>query len=121
MEKSLVKHLIAGQMYPVETCRVENIMFSNLMEIRPQAFIGQALVAMMRSKTEHLIVMERGELVGTLSMIDLIKTQSTGTLLLAKDIESQPDLRGLTLIAREIRDILVAMVGEMPGLTRFLT
>ncbi|GBC62696.1 hypothetical protein DENIS_3673 [Desulfonema ishimotonii] len=111
-EKNLVRYLIARQTYPVETCRVENVMFSNLMEIQPQAFIGQALVAMMRSKNKHLIVMERGELVGIVSMVDLIRIQSVGTLTLAKDIESQPDLRGLSVVSHEIRDILGAMTEE---------
>ncbi|AOY57905.1 MULTISPECIES: DUF294 nucleotidyltransferase-like domain-containing protein [Desulfococcus] len=111
-EKNLVKYLIAKQTYPVETCRVDNIMYSNLVEISPHAFIGQALVAMMRSKTKNLIVMERGNLVGVVTLVDLIKTQSTGTLLLTKDIESQPDVRGLAMVSREIDNILNVMIEE---------
>jgi len=111
-EKNLVKYLIAKQTYPVETCRVENIMYSNLIEISPHAFIGQALVAMIRSKTKNLIVMERGDLVGVVTLVDLIKTQSTGTLLLTKDIESQPDVKGLAMVSREIDNILNVMIEE---------
>ena len=111
-EKNLVKYLIAKRTYPVETCRVENIMYSNLVEISPQAFIGQALVAMMRSKTKNLIVMERGDLVGVVTLVDLVKTQSAGTLLLTKDIESQPDIKGLAMVSREIDKILSAMIEE---------
>lgn len=111
-EKNLVKYIIAKQTYPVETCRVENIMYSNLVDISPHAFIGQALVAMMRSKTKNLVVMERGELVGVVTLVDLMKTQSTGTLLLTKDIESQPDIKGLAMVGREIDNILSAMIEE---------
>jgi len=111
-EKNLVKYIIARQTYPVETCRVENIMYSNLVEISPHAFIGQALVAMMRSKTKNLIVMERGDLVGVVTLVDLIKTQSAGTLLLTKDIESQPDINGLAMVSREIENILSVMIDE---------
>lgn len=111
-EKNLVKYLIAKQTYPVETCRVENVMYSNLVEISPHAFIGQALVAMMRSKTKNLIVMERGELVGVVTLVDLMKTQSAGTLLMTRDIESQPDIRGLAGVSREIGNILGAMIEE---------
>ncbi|MFP4030044.1 MAG: DUF294 nucleotidyltransferase-like domain-containing protein [Desulfococcaceae bacterium] len=111
-EKNLVRFLIACRTYDVETCKVEQIMHSQLLEIRPEAFIGQALVAMMRGKTKHLIVVERGELVGIVSMFDLVRAQSAGTLLLARDIESQPDLRGLALVGGEIRNILNAMAGE---------
>ncbi len=111
-EKNLVRYLIANQRYPVDSCRVENVMFSNLSEVNPHAFIGQALVAMMRSNTRHLIVMERGKLVGIVSMVDLVKTQSAGTLMLTQDIESQPDMGGLSLVNREIRKILREMVEE---------
>lgn len=112
IEKNLVKYLIASQLYPVEQCRVEHVMNSNLVKINPEAFIGQALVAMMRSKTRHLIVIERGELVGIVGMMDLIKTQSTGTLLLTRDIETQPDMNGLISVSREISNILNAMIVE---------
>jgi len=111
-EKNLVRHLIANQRYPVDCCRVEQVMFSNLSEVQPHDFIGQALVAMMRSNTRHLIVMERGKLVGIVSMVDLVKTQSAGTLMLTRDIESQPDMGGLRLVNREIRKILREMVEE---------
>ncbi len=111
-EKNLVRYLIAKQTYPVDTCRVEDIMYSNLVEISPHAFIGQALVAMMRSKAKHLIVVERGDLVGVVTLVDLIKTQSAGTLLMTKDIESQPDIRGLAMVSREIGNILGAMIEE---------
>ncbi len=111
-EKNLVRFLIASRTHDVDTCKVEQIMHSQLLEIRPEAFIGQALVAMMRSKTKHLIVMERGELVGIVSMFDLVRAQSAGTLLLTRDIESQPDLRGLALVGGEVRKILSAMAGE---------
>ncbi len=111
-EKNLVRYLIANQRYPVDSCRVEQVMFSNLSGVRPHAFIGQALVGMMRNNTRHLIVMERGELVGIVSMVDLVKTQSAGTLMLTRDIESQPDMGGLSLVNREVRKILKEMVEE---------
>lgn len=111
-EKNLVNHLIARQRYPVESCRVEQVMRSDLSEIAPNAFIGQALVAMIRGNTRHLVVMERNEPVGVVSMFDLAKIRSPGNLLLTRDIESQPDIRGLRLVSREIRTILRAMVAE---------
>ncbi|NJL59472.1 MAG: CBS domain-containing protein [Desulfobacteraceae bacterium] len=111
-QKSLVKYLIAGQLYPIEQCRVEHLMHSNLVEIGPEAFIGQALVAMMRSKTKHLMVTERGGLVGIVSMVDLMKTQSTGTMLLTRDIESQPSMDGLVAVSLEIAEILNVMIAE---------
>jgi CBS domain-containing protein len=112
MEKNLVRNLIARQKYPVESCRVEDVMNSSLTEVRPQTFIGQALVAMMRKNTRHLVVMEKGGIAGIVSLVDLVKTQSAGTMMLTRDIESQPHLSGLTQVHREIRKILKEMVEE---------
>lgn len=111
-EKSLVKYLIAHQLYPVSQCRVERVMNSNLAEISPEAFLGQALVSMIRNKNKHLIVMERGKLVGMITLADLVRTRSTGNLLLTQDIESQPDISGLSRISREVDNILNALIAE---------
>lgn len=114
-EKNIVKYLIAAQTCPVETCRAEHIMKSNIVNIAPEAFLGQALVTMIRSKTKYLLVMERGNLIGIVTMVDLLKTRSTGTLLLTQDIESQHDLSGLAAISREVDSILYALVAEKAG------
>lgn len=115
-EKTIVKYLIAQQLHPLSICTVEKIMSANLTEIRPQAFIGQALVSMMRGRNKHLVVMERGELVGIVAMVDLLRTQSAGTLLLTRDIESQPDIKGLILVSQEFIGILGAMLAENAGI-----
>ncbi|OQY55086.1 MAG: hypothetical protein B6245_20345 [Desulfobacteraceae bacterium 4572_88] len=111
-EKNIVKYLIANQMYPVSQCSAEKIMNSNLVHIGPEFFLGQALVAMIRSKTKHLIVMERARLVGIITMVDLIRTRSTGNLLLTQDIESQNNLQGLCHVSNEVDSILNALIAE---------
>lgn len=114
-EKNIVKYLIADQACPVETCQADFLMKSNIVSIAPEAFLGQALVTMIRSKTKYLLVIERGDLIGIVTMVDLLKTRSTGTLLLTQDIESQHDLRGLAAISREVDSILYALVTEKAG------
>ncbi len=115
-EKNIVKYLVASRKYAIDTCRVENLLTSNIAHVSPESFLGNALVAMIRSKTKYLLVMERGHLVGIITMVDLIKTRSTGTLLLTQDIESQPDLAGLSKISSEIDDILYTMLAEKAGI-----
>lgn len=119
-EKNLVKYVIADLVYPVEQCRVEHVLNSNLLEINPEAFIGQALVTMIRSKTRSLIVMERGNLVGIITMVDLLKSRSTGTLLLTQNIETQPDFKSLALISHEVDNVLKALVTEKASVTEIL-
>jgi len=119
-ESSLVKHLIAQQLYPISTCRVEQIVNSHLVTVGPESFIGQALVSMIRNKTRYLIVMERGKLVGIIAMVDLIKLRSTGQMLLTHNIESQQSIQGLSVISREVDHILGEMVAEKAALGEIL-
>lgn len=119
-ESSLVKHLIAQQLYPIAACRVEQIVHSHLVSVSPESFIGQALVTMIRNKTRYLIVMERGKLVGIIAMVDLIKIRSTGQLLLTHNMESQQSVQGLSVISREMDRILEEMVAEKAALAEIL-
>jgi len=119
-ESSLVKHLIAQQLYPISTCRVAQVVNSHLVTVGPESFIGQALVSMIRNKTRYLIVMERGKLVGIIAMVDLIKLRSTGQMLLTHSIESQQSIQGLSVISREVDHILGEMVAEKAALGEIL-
>jgi CBS domain-containing protein len=119
-ESSLVKHLIAQQLYPISTCRVEQVVNSHLVTVGPECFIGQALVSMIRNKTRYLIVVERGKLVGIIAMVDLIKLRSTGQMLLTHNIESQQSIQGLSVISREVDHILGEMVAEKAALGEIL-
>ncbi len=119
-ESSLVKHLIAQQLYPISTCRVDQVANSHLVTVGPESFIGQALVSMIRNKTRYLIVMERGKLVGIIAMVDLIKLRSTGQMLLTHNMESQQSIQGLSVISREVDHILGEMVAEKAALGEIL-
>lgn len=111
-EKNIVRYLVANQLYPVSQCNVERVMNSNLTQISPESFLGQALVAMIRQKTKHIIVVDRGKLVGIITMADLIRTRSTGNLLLSQDIESQTTIKGLYHISGQVDNILNALIAE---------
>lgn len=114
-EKNMVAHLITARRYPLDTCRVRQIMNRKVEEVAPEAFLGQALVAMIRHKTKNLIVTLRGELVGIVSMVDLLKSRSTGSLLLTHDIETQNDLKRLAQIGPQIDSVLNALITERAG------
>lgn len=119
-ESSLVKHLIAHQLYPISTCRVEQVVNSHLVTVGPESFIGQALVSMIRNKTRYLAVMERGKLVGIIAMVDLIRLRSTGQMLLTHNVASQQSIQGLSLISREVDRILEDLVAEKAELGEIL-
>ena len=119
-ESVLVKYLIAKGLYPVATCRVEQVINSHLVTIEAESFIGQALISMIRNKTRYLIVMERGRLVGIIAMVDLIKLRSTGQMLLTHNIEAQQSIQGLLTISREVDRILGDLVAEKADIGEIL-
>ncbi|MFZ3046734.1 MAG: DUF294 nucleotidyltransferase-like domain-containing protein, partial [Desulfatirhabdiaceae bacterium] len=119
-EKNLVRHLIADIRFDISTCRVEQVVNSNITAINSDAFIGQALVSMIRNKTKHLVVLERGDLLGIVTMVDLIKSRSTGQLLLSHNIENQQTIQGLSLIGREVDNILHTLTAERASVSEIL-
>lgn len=119
-ESGLVKHLIAHQLYPISECRIEQIVNSHIVSVGPECFIGQALVTMIRNKTRYLTVMERGKLVGIIAMVDLIKQRSTGQMLLTQNIESQQSVQGLSVISREVDQIMGEMVADKAAIGEIL-
>lgn len=119
-EPSLVKYLIAQELYPISTCRVEQVVNSHIVTIGPESFIGQALVSMIRNKTRYLVVMERGKLVGIIAMVDLIKLRSTAQMLLTHTIESQQSIQGLATLGKEVDNILNDIVAEKASVGEIL-
>lgn len=119
-ENHLVRHLIADRTFKIATCRVEQVLNSKVLSIQPEAVIGQALVSMIRNKTKHLVVIERNDLVGIVTMVDLIKSRSTGQLLLSHHIENQQSIEGLAAIGHEVDNILHTLVSERASIVEIL-
>jgi len=88
------------------------IMNPSVVTIPSEAFFAEALMAVSKYQTKQLAVTRRGKLVGIVTVADLVKTRSTGTLTLIHDIESQRDIDGLARIGAEIDNLLNALVAE---------
>lgn len=110
--QSIVENLITECTCPVDNCTVEQIMDTDLVYVAPDAFTGQALVALTRRKTKYLLVMERSRLVGVLTAIDLIKSRNIGNLTLLQDIEIQETIAGLAKLSVEMDGVLNALLME---------
>ncbi len=119
-EKAITHRLVAERRFPIESCRVEQIMNSNLAQIPPQAFLGQGLATMMREGTKYLIVTEREAVMGILTLFDLIKTPETGSLLLAQEIESRQRIEDLAKIGRQVDPLLSSLLAERASVREIL-
>jgi len=109
---SIVENLITECTCPVDDCTVEQIMDTDLEMIAPDAFTGQALVVLARQETKYLLVMERDNLVGILTAIDLIKSRNIGNLTLLQDIDGFHTIEDLAGISNGIDSVLNALLME---------
>lgn len=88
------------------------IMNPELISISSEAFFAEALLAVSKFRTKQLAVTSGGRLIGIVTVADLVKTRSTGTLTLIHDIELQQDISGLVSIGKEVDNLLNALVAE---------
>ncbi|AEG59265.1 DUF294 nucleotidyltransferase-like domain-containing protein [Desulforamulus ruminis] len=110
-EKGLVKKLIAVPR-DMGSCTAETVMEAKMITLPPSAFLYEALLAVIKEGVKHLTVVEEGKLVGIVTLMDLVKTRSTGTLWVARTIESQDTLAGLQEAGREVDLLLSALIAE---------
>ena len=111
-EKDIVEKLIIQCVYHPDKITAAEIMNPNLIQLPPDAFFNQALLAIAKHKVKQLAVVDGEQLIGIVTIMDMIKTRGTGTLLLTHDIESQQDLDGLCSASTEVDNILNALVAE---------
>lgn len=111
-ERELVSKLIAERRCRVEDCTAGEVMNTRLVTIDSDAYLNQAMLEVIRHGVKHLAVMDRGMLVGIVSLVDLVKARSAGTFWIAHRIEAQQTLEGLAEVGREVDSFLSALVAE---------
>ncbi len=111
-EKGLIRNMISGNLLAPEKIAVESVMERDLVTIAPNAFFHQALLAVIKHQVKHLIVVDKGRLVGIVTLMDLIKARSTGTLLLTDEIDHKSSIDELVDVGQQVDNILNALVAE---------
>lgn len=108
----LVHKILARSIADYRNIIAGMIMNTEVVTIPSEAFYAEALMAVSKHKTKQLAVTRKGKLVGIVTVADLVKTRSTGTLTIIHDIESQKDIEGLAKIGVEVDNLLNALVAE---------
>lgn len=88
----------------------ETVMQRKLVEVPTAAFLCEALVQMIKHGVKHLVAMESGLPAGIVSVTDLPRARSAGTLWLAHRIETAQTLTGLCDTGQEVENFLSALV-----------
>lgn len=110
-EKDLVAKVIARQRYP-QGLQARDVMNENVVTVPLDAYYYQVMLAMVRNQVKHVLVMDEGTLVGIITIRDLVKSRSTGTITVIEEIEAQDSLQGLVGAGREVDQVLSALVAE---------
>jgi len=114
-DRHLVGGLVAEPVCAIDDCTVGRLMDPRLVAISPEAYLGEALVAMVRNRTRQLVVMERSLPVGIVAFSDLLRSQSADSLMRIHDISEQTDIEGLATVSAGIDRVLDALVEERAG------
>jgi CBS domain-containing protein len=118
--RHLVRHLVADRRYPVDQCRVGQVCSRQLVTVGPETYLGQALVTLLRHDVEQTLVVDRQQPVGLVTLTDLVRSRSTGHLLLAHDIESQQSVAQLVQTGHAVDRVLGTLLEEQATVTDIL-
>ncbi|HBV96703.1 MAG: hypothetical protein JL50_16015 [Peptococcaceae bacterium BICA1-7] len=108
----LVNKILARSVTGFLKLTAGELMNKKVVTIPSEAFYAEAVLAISKHRTKQLAVIRRGRLAGIVTVADLVKARSTGTLTLVHDIESQQDIEGLSSIGVEVDSLLNALVAE---------
>ncbi|MCL6610310.1 MAG: CBS domain-containing protein [Peptococcaceae bacterium] len=123
-EKELVRKVLTRSSWQVENLTADLIMDEKLIKLKVDDFYNQALLAVVKHQVKHLVVMDGDKLAGIVTLGDLIKTRSTGSLWVTDKIESAKNLDELARIGHEVDNFLNALVAErasVPELFEIIT
>lgn len=111
-ERDLVHKVLTRSSWQVEKLTADLVMDEKLVKLRIDDFYNQALLAVVKNQVKHMVVLDGDRLAGIVTLGDLIKTRSTGSLWVTDKIESAVNLDELARIGQEVDNFLNALVAE---------
>ena len=109
-DRDLRKRVIARGL-PFSTS-VENIMSKEIISIQAREYAFDAMLTMMRHNLHHLPILDQHTPVGVVSVSDLIRYESHGSVYLVGDIFRQKTVENLVAISPKIQQLFVQLVNE---------
>lgn len=96
---------------PSET-PIADIMTPDLITIRSDAYLFEAMLTMLHNNVHHLPVVEKGQPRGIIGLSDIVKYESQSTLFVVSNIYRQKDVKGLRAVSKDVTQSFVRMVNE---------
>ena len=109
-DRDLRKRAIAPGL-PLST-PLQEIMSTDIITLQAEAYAFEAMLTMMRHNLHHLPVLDGKKPVGVITVADLVRYESHGSVYLVGDIFRQTDVAGLAALAPKIRQLFIQLVNE---------
>ncbi|MCX4029511.1 cyclic nucleotide-binding/CBS domain-containing protein [Endozoicomonas sp. SM1973] len=91
---------------------VGDVMTTDVAVIDDNAYVFEAMLAMLRGNVHHLPVMRRHHPIGVVAMSDIVRHESQSSLLLVRGIFAQQTVDDLKSYAQQLPSVFVRMVNE---------
>lgn len=111
-ERDLVSKVLATDGTDPSTMQALDVMSRNPQVMPPGTYMYEAMAYMTSHHLKHLPVVDRGELVGIVSLRDLMKYRSQKAMLLIGNIREEQTLEGLKAIHQEIVTVARTLLSE---------
>jgi len=91
---------------------VREIMSTDIITLQAEAYAFEAMLTMMRHNLHHLPVLAGTRPVGVITVADLVRYESHGSVYLVGDIFRQTEVNGLAAMVPKIRQLFIQLVNE---------
>jgi len=111
-ERDLVTKVLAPDTAEAELATAKEIMTSRYHSMPPATYMYEAMTYITANKIKHLLIIDNGELVGIVSLPDLMRFRSQKAMLMVGSIRDENSLDGLARIKKEILPIARTLLTE---------
>ena len=91
---------------------VSEVMSENLVTVRADQYVFDAMLTMLYHNVHHLPVVRRGQPVGVLGISDIVQYESQNSLFVVRRVMRQPTVEALAALSEDIRASFRRMVHE---------
>lgn len=91
---------------------VSEVMTKDLITLDDNTYVFEAVLTMLRHNVHHIPVTHRHQPIGVIALSDVVRHESQSSILLVRNIFSQPSIEELAKVAKELPAAFVRMVKE---------
>jgi len=111
-ERDLVAKIIARETADCHTATAGEVMTASPHTMTPETFMYEATTFMMGHKIRHLPILDQGEIVGIVTLQDLMKYRSQKSMLLIGNVDKARTVEDLISAREEIVKVARALLSE---------